>query len=71
MSRIKVLADSRVGVASVAAVLAALVVGGVGWASIPDSGGFVHGCYRAAGTNHKLTIIDSAVTASCPPGYTS
>lgn len=71
MSRIKTLAGSRVGVASVAAVLAAVVVGGVGWASIPDSGGFIHGCYKTGGTNHKLSIIDDSVTASCPHGYTS
>jgi hypothetical protein len=70
MSRIKTLAGSRVGVASVAAVLAAVVVGGVGWASIPDSGGFIHGCYKTGGTNHKLSIIDDSVTASCPHGVT-
>lgn len=71
MSRIRALAGSRVGVASVAAVLAAVVVSGVGWASIPDGGGFIHGCYKTAGTNHKLSIIDGAVTASCPHGFTS
>jgi hypothetical protein len=71
MSRIKTLAGSRVGVACTAAVLAAVVVGGVGWASIPDSSGFIHGCYQIAGTKHKLSIIDSTVTANCPHGYTS
>jgi len=45
--------------------------GGVGWASIPDSGGFIHGCYKTGGTNHKLSIIDDSVTANCPHGYTS
>ena len=59
-----------VGVACVAAVLAAVVVGGVGYASIPDSSGVIHGCYQTKGMNHKLSVVNSAVTANCPHGYT-
>jgi hypothetical protein len=71
MSRIKALAGSRVGVASVAAVATAIVAGGVGYASIPDGTGTIHGCYKSAGTSHELKVIDSARTATCPHGYTS
>src|SRR5487761_1588508 len=47
---------------------------GVAAASIPDSSGLVHGCYKAtAATNgtHALTIIDAAKTSACPSGYKS
>jgi hypothetical protein len=73
MSKIKkiTLSGSRLGVAIVAAATTAVIVGGVGWASIPDGSGVVHGCYKTAGTNHKLSVINSAVTTSCPHGYTS
>lgn len=54
-----------------ASIVTALVVGGVGFAfaSIPDSGGVIHGCYQASGTVHDLRVIDSAKTAKCPTGY--
>ena len=35
---------------------------GTAWASIPDSGGAIHGCYKTAGG--KLRVIDSA-SAGC------
>lgn len=62
-------------VAGVAMVFGVVVATGVSWAStpnsIPDSSGVVHGCYKTAGTNHALKVIDSSVTASCPSGFTS
>ncbi|HXW35927.1 MAG TPA: hypothetical protein VEJ87_15235 [Acidimicrobiales bacterium] len=48
-----------------------LVATGISWASIPDSNGVIHGCYKTRGTTHSLKVIDSAVTSSCPSGYTS
>lgn len=67
---------TRVRVAVVAAGAVILVVSAVGVAaaSIPDSSGLVHGCYKAtAATNgtHGLTIIDAAKTPACPSGYKS
>ena len=50
---------------------AAILAIGISVASIPDSSGVIHGCYKTAGKNHALTVIDSAVTATCPKGYTS
>jgi hypothetical protein len=47
---------------------------GVAAASIPDSSGQVHGCYKSkAATNgtHTLTVIDAAKTSTCPSGYKS
>jgi hypothetical protein len=45
----------------IAAVLfAALVVGGVAYATIPDSGGVIHGCYTKSGGT--LRVIDASVT---------
>lgn len=51
-------------------VFGGLVATGVSWASIPDSSGVIHGCYKTRGTSHELKVIDTAVTASCPAGYT-
>jgi hypothetical protein len=48
-----------------------VVATGVSWASIPDSSGVVHGCYKTKGTAHALKVIDNSVSASCPSGYTS
>jgi hypothetical protein len=57
----------RVGVAAMA-VAAALVVGGVAYATIPDSGGVIHGCYARSGG--ALRVIDAGVT-NCKTGETS
>ena len=67
---VKVLARSRFVLAAVTAMATAVAVGGIGWASIPDGSGVIHGCYESGSTNHDLTVIDNAVTAHCPPGYT-
>jgi len=63
-------------VAGVAAAVLILVVTAVGVAaaSIPDSGGLVHGCYKStAATNgtHALAVINAAKTSTCPSGYSS
>jgi hypothetical protein len=54
-----------------ATVVTGIVVGGMSFAfaSIPDSTGVIHGCYKTNGTLHDLKVIDNAVTASCPTGY--
>jgi microcystin-dependent protein len=57
--------------AVVGVVFGALAVGGVGWASIPDHSGVVHGCYSTTGTAHALKVIDSSVTSKCPTGTKS
>lgn len=43
------------------------------WASIPDSGGVIHGCYKpqANGSNTPLGVIDTALSnGRCPNGDT-
>jgi hypothetical protein len=57
-------------VAVVAAVSGALVATGVSGASIPDSGGVIHGCYKTSGSAHALKVIDNSKT-SCPKGSTA
>lgn len=42
------------------------VGGGIGWASIPSSGGVISGCYDTA--NGKLRVIDAA-TATCEKSH--
>jgi hypothetical protein len=72
----RVMPKTRVRVAVVAAVVVILVATAVGVAaaSIPDSSGLVHGCYKSkAATNgtHSLAVIDAAKTSACPSGYKS
>ena len=43
-----------------AAAVAALVAGGVAYATIPDSSGVIHGCYQKSGG--ALSVIDASVT---------
>ena len=43
-----------------AAVVAALVAGGVAYATIPDSSGVIHGCYQKSGG--ALSVINASVT---------
>ncbi|MGH2398174.1 MAG: hypothetical protein ACRDFW_14620 [bacterium] len=49
----------------VAGVLAGVLVWGVAWATIPDSGGVIHGCY--ADQRGNLRVIDTEVGQTC--GY--
>jgi Collagen triple helix repeat (20 copies) len=44
---------------ALAAVVVGLLVGGIAYASIPDSGGVIHGCYLS---NGNLRVIDSPST---------
>jgi hypothetical protein len=53
-----------------AGVVMGALIGGVAWASIPDSKGVIHGCY-ANTSPHTLQVIDTATTASCPSGTTA
>jgi hypothetical protein len=48
----------RRGVAVACVVVVAIAVGGIAYASIPDSNGVIHGCYVK--TTGKLRVIDSA-----------
>ncbi len=69
--RIKTMGGSRLGLAIVAAVATAVVIGGVSYASIPNPSGVINACYKTSGTNHALSVINTAHTAHCPSGYTS
>lgn len=70
--RILATASSRTGMALLASVITAAVVwGGVSFASIPDGSGVIHGCFQTKGKAHSLKVIDSAVTPNCPAGFTS
>ncbi len=51
-------------------VLGAMVTAGVAYASIPATGGVIHGCYTTKGS-HSLRVIDTATTRNCPKGTTS
>ncbi len=57
--------------AVVATAFLAVIAGAtsVALASIPDSHGVIHGCYQKSGTAHNLRVINNAVTAHCPRGY--
>jgi hypothetical protein len=52
-------------------VIGALLATGISWASIPDSSGVIHGCYRASTKAATLKLINNSVTANCPTGDTS
>src|SRR5438270_12718939 len=52
-----------------AAVLLAVLGAGVAEATIPDSGGTIHGCYKSVGGD--LSVIDPGTGAACKPSETS
>jgi hypothetical protein len=52
---------ARVVVAALA-VLAMFAVSGIAYATIPDSGGVIHGCYGKSGGD--LRVIDATVTTA-------
>jgi hypothetical protein len=55
--------------ACVALVLAA--AGGIAYASIPDSDGVIHGCYKKASPNQgRLRVIDTDLGQKCSNGET-
>ena len=49
--------------------LAALAIGGIAYATIPDSGGVIHGCYTKASSTSQpvgsLRVIDTGIGQSC------
>jgi hypothetical protein len=53
--------------------LAALVLGGgAAAASIPDSSGVIHACYKAAAPDKgTLRVINTESGQACPSGYSS
>ena len=55
-----------------AAVMGLAMSAGIAYASIPDSGGTIHGCVKTAtATNgtHGIKVIDTATTSTCPTGF--
>jgi len=57
-----------------AAVMGLAMSAGIAYASIPDSGGTIHGCVKTAtATNgtHGIKVIDTATTFTCPSGFTN
>jgi hypothetical protein len=58
-------------IAAIAAVM--LSVAGVAYASIPDSSGVIHGCYKATanGNPTALSVIDTAGGGHCPTNQTA
>lgn len=47
-----------------------LVLSGVALASIPDSSGVIHGCYKTGNPNRgSVIVIDTDAGQSCPSGY--
>src|SRR5258708_23745370 len=64
------LSKSKLIIAVAAAPLLALAGLGIAWASIPDSNGVIHGCYKTSSPGQgALVVIDSA-TQTCPSGTT-
>jgi hypothetical protein len=53
----------RVRVLALAAVGAAVVAGGVAYATIPDGGGVIHGCYQRS--SGSLRVIDTGTGGAC------
>jgi len=55
-------------IAMAAAAGCVLAVGGgvTAYASIPDSGGVIHGCYNKG--DGSLSVIDTSVVSTCPKG---
>lgn len=45
------------------AIVVVLAAGGIAYASIPDSGGVIHGCYQK--TNGSLRVIDTEAGGKC------
>ncbi len=48
---------SRLSWLASGAVLGAVIASGASFASIPDSGGVIHGCYQPSSTATPLTLI--------------
>jgi hypothetical protein len=53
------------------AIVGALVVGGIAYATIPDAGGVIHGCYKKSSPNQgTLRVIDSEKGQTCASAET-
>jgi Collagen triple helix repeat (20 copies) len=63
----KRLLGRRGGLVVAAVVVVAVAAGGIAYASIPDSNGVIHGCYRK--TSGQLIVIDSS-GKGCEEGWT-
>jgi len=63
--RIKIL------LSAVAAVILSAAGAGIAWASIPDGGGVIHGCYKTPVPAHgsPLSVVDTGAGGTCPSGY--
>jgi hypothetical protein len=48
----------------IAAIVLVAIAAGVAYASIPDSAGVIHGCYKTGGS-HALRVIDTGVSGHC------
>ena len=59
----------RLGTGAVGGGMLALLAGSVAVASIPDTAGVIHGCYKS--NNGQLRIIDTAAGDSCRNGETA
>ena len=62
---------TRLQTAVATAIVVASLTAGVSYASIPDSGGVIHGCYKPSNKATPLKVIDTARTSKCPNGYDS
>ena len=62
---------SRLQAAMLTAILVGSLTAGVSYASIPDSIGVIHGCYKLSNKATPLKVIDTAKTSQCPHGYAS
>jgi len=55
-----------------ATVLGLLLLGGIAYASIPDSDGVIHGCYKTSNPGKgAVVVIDTDAGATCASGFTS
>ena len=54
------------GIVLTSSLVAALAVGGIAWATIPDSAGVLHGCYNT--TTGALRVIDPSKGQTCASG---
>lgn len=55
--------------AAAVALATAVMAGGVAWATIPDQGGVIHGCYQK--NNGQLRVVDSGAGPGCTPAETA
>jgi len=65
----KRLSGRAVAAAVLAVALALVLAAGVAWATIPDAGGVIHGCFKKLGGD--LRVIDPAAGGACKSSETS